>query len=1048
MRKLWKTVPGTSTPKLVSSHEELFVDHYHQLVEWALRLTGNDRHLAEDLVQDSFVQFTFRRPDLSSIENLEAYLYGILRNTHRLELRRAAHCLTRQPAVVDYDSADICLRRRDVGDQIAIREDLRRVCQYACARKESSRAGSVLILRFFHGYYPGEIALIIGSSRPSVSQLLRMARDEARLYLENPRSLSFLAKPKSAADSHDAALALGPTSIALSSEDLLRQFRSAVFRSRRGDCLWRESLDRLYRGDAPSALDCATLAHLVCCAPCLDQVNTLLGFAPLSSRFPTDTLGPEKPDKPGKSDGGGKGRPGGTPSGGGSLKDALDKCRRRARQVFEHQPHELCISVNGDIQVWRTITTAVTEQIISLDENEKVELVDVTSDQGIRLMCLTVESGLPESLRQSERVQLSDGRTLEITLDHGSLHPKLQVIYTDPWFDRLNADLPVVVSSSEEKELAPPAPAPGHGHDDSGYDDPNQSGLSWRRRRSVVQILGHAVRSVLRSIGLALLRLTASSGWARSGLATVSLAVLVVAAVLIVRHPGSRVAAAKILARSTQAEDAFAQKPDQVLHRTISLEGHKLAGAEAPVHRKIESWYSPTQELIARRVYDDGDQLIGGEWRRTDGQRTEYRRGTSPVTDASAPSASSISFENVWQLDLSAKDFTGLAGDDLSRARVEENSGSYLVNFDRDGQGLIRASLTVGKSDLHAAQLTLVVRQDDGEMEYLFAETSFERRSVSATAPAVFEPEPELSSPKADEGGREENRKKISVEPLTIAVPEAPTANPIASADLEMDVLSRLSQAGADLNDQTNVSRTVLGRLSVSGMVDTDVRKAEILSALAPVAANPAVELRVETVAEALKRQPPSQSAMKQVSLESAEVSQDRMPVYKELLGYFGRNRSEAQAEQEIDRFSCTVVSESRDAMSHAAAMKRLANRFSAEDLKALSPEAHAKWIAVIQIHARAFENKARSIREQLQPIFSPVGTAQSEGAQTAESIDVSSDANIVHAIDRLFQLGSVVDDAIGLALTVSNNNGDGEAIKTPDFWESILNAEKLAAKL
>src|SRR5580704_8386735 len=128
MRKLWKTVPGTSTPKLVSSHEELFVDHYHQLVEWALRLTGNDRHLAEDLVQDSFVQFTFRRPDLSSIENLEAYLYGILRNTHRLELRRAAHCLTRQPAVVDYDSADICLRRRDVGDQIAIREDLRRVC--------------------------------------------------------------------------------------------------------------------------------------------------------------------------------------------------------------------------------------------------------------------------------------------------------------------------------------------------------------------------------------------------------------------------------------------------------------------------------------------------------------------------------------------------------------------------------------------------------------------------------------------------------------------------------------------------------------------------------------------------------------------------------------------------------------------------------------------------------------------------------------------------------------------------------------------------------
>jgi len=32
-----------------------------------------------------------------------------------------------------------------------LREELWQACEYACARKETSRAGSVMILRFFHG---------------------------------------------------------------------------------------------------------------------------------------------------------------------------------------------------------------------------------------------------------------------------------------------------------------------------------------------------------------------------------------------------------------------------------------------------------------------------------------------------------------------------------------------------------------------------------------------------------------------------------------------------------------------------------------------------------------------------------------------------------------------------------------------------------------------------------------------------------------------------------------------------------------------------------
>ena len=42
-------------------------------------MTGRDRQKAEDLVHDTFVQFVLSRPDLAAIDNLNAYLYTMLR---------------------------------------------------------------------------------------------------------------------------------------------------------------------------------------------------------------------------------------------------------------------------------------------------------------------------------------------------------------------------------------------------------------------------------------------------------------------------------------------------------------------------------------------------------------------------------------------------------------------------------------------------------------------------------------------------------------------------------------------------------------------------------------------------------------------------------------------------------------------------------------------------------------------------------------------------------------------------------------------------------
>src|SRR5688572_25772563 len=72
-----------------TSHEDLILQRYEWLLRWALEICGGDRQEAEDLVQEVFVHFTLDRPDLASVsQNLEGYLYAMLRNMHISGVRR------------------------------------------------------------------------------------------------------------------------------------------------------------------------------------------------------------------------------------------------------------------------------------------------------------------------------------------------------------------------------------------------------------------------------------------------------------------------------------------------------------------------------------------------------------------------------------------------------------------------------------------------------------------------------------------------------------------------------------------------------------------------------------------------------------------------------------------------------------------------------------------------------------------------------------------------------------------------------------------------
>src|SRR5262249_59133010 len=90
-------------------HEELFLRYYQQLFGWALRLTGGPRARAEDLLHDAFIQFVIFRPDLSSINSFDRYLYRLLLNLFLAQKRKAAQMQYISLNITDYYSAELRL---------------------------------------------------------------------------------------------------------------------------------------------------------------------------------------------------------------------------------------------------------------------------------------------------------------------------------------------------------------------------------------------------------------------------------------------------------------------------------------------------------------------------------------------------------------------------------------------------------------------------------------------------------------------------------------------------------------------------------------------------------------------------------------------------------------------------------------------------------------------------------------------------------------------------------------------------------------------------
>lgn len=997
-------------------HEDLFLERYRRLQAWALQLTEHDRERAEDLVHDTYIQFTLTRPDLNTIGNLNGYLYTMMRNLQVSQVRRSLRRQQRTLSIIDYDSAELGLRAADPQEQMRLQEALRLICQYACMRKQTSKAGSVLILRFLHGYYPREITQVMRTTRQAVEERLRIARNEARQYLENPTSLRFMCEAPA------QPIQASQTGFAQTTDKLLHELRQTIFDSRQGDCLPAKQLQKLYRENANLVVDNVLLAHLVSCSECLDEVNHTLNLPLLCERFTTDTLGKDTQQKGG--DGGGDDGEGGSTGGsGGASELERRECRRQAGAVSEHRPAELCISINGYLMAAQKVRSELSEQTLSINVAEKIDFIEIFSEQDVRLLFLAVEDSGSAADKRTACVQLSDDRSLEATLTFGNSWPTLQVVYSDPLMRGESPQKDTAAESKALGRLVRVADSPDE--DQYTREEPRQT-----RPRNAITWLWQ--------------RFASPGFWLRPGMVTAFVALILITALLLTRWHVPTVSAAELLRRSTAADDAAARNAEVVLHRTINLEERRVNGGDLVARRRIEIWQSAAQGIKLRRLYDDQSTLIAGEWTRADGSSTVYRRGAEPQarTSPEITGQAILQTNEFWRLDASARDFSQLAGGPEA-ITVEEAGNAFVLSYRSDSasasNSLVHATLTLNRVDLHALEQTLTVLRDGEARAYKFSEAGFERKATGSVAPSLWQPEPELlgSSERVNEGP---DRMRAPADDSQTAAAIAHPGAAFASPELEIEVTYLLNQIKANLGEQVSLTRTNRGMLRVEALAETQRRKEEILQALRPVINNPAIRVEVNTVEEAVKRQQ-ELSQPREATVREVEVKNNRIPADPQVRSYFSTRLVGSEAiDEEIKRYANREMNRSRQALLQASALKRLVRRFSAAEIQALPPEARTKWLSMIREHTQAYQREVKALRQELGSVF--------DGSPGSTEQEAVSEENLTQLADRLVQLSYANDEAVRSVFTISAEGRTAAAIKSPQFWRSLANAEALAAAI
>lgn len=410
------------------SPESVYAEKYQWLLRWAVHFCDGDREMAEDLVQDTFMRMFSSWSSIRDVANPERFLYAYLRYGY-LRLRRSDRRYNFQSlSSIDFESVDLRVDQSYVG-MVKWQEELHLVVDFLCWRKTAAKSASMLLLRFFHGFFPSEIMQIARAPRKAVDDGIASAKLEVKAYIAEPGVLKL--KPHGA---QPASLRVATP--ANSFEEFMPQMMHVVFASSGGECLSSAALEERYNNRHSTPIECWLLSHIVSCPQCLDRVVGHLNLPPRGSRPLEDVLGYAPKAEAASSKAPSVSRR--------AVMRSMAGGRERYREVLEHRPSRIILTVDGEQVASRDVSSSINELTIDLKTNDMPELIEVLSERTLLLTVPVVS--MPPEVGPVHRVEagLSEGRRVTLTLNFMPTGTRVYLTYED----RLSFEKSVAVEAA------------------------------------------------------------------------------------------------------------------------------------------------------------------------------------------------------------------------------------------------------------------------------------------------------------------------------------------------------------------------------------------------------------------------------------------------------------------------------------------------------------------------------------------------------------------------------------------------------------------------
>lgn len=696
--------------------------------------------------------------------------------------------------------------------------------------------------------------------------------------------------------------------------------------------------------------------------------------------------------------------------------------RRGSKEVFEHEPRELFLSINGDVETSQKIEENLTNLRFEFDEQP--EFIEIFSEQDVRLAFLSFTKDLPPSeSAQQFTFDFSDERKLSLNLKTESSKTILEAIYANPHFEQNRL---LTETISEDRSFAEFLT------ENEAEETQIFGGLLDSRQKN-----NNSFIEKLKNL------LVPSFVGFKTAIAGGSLAALVITAILVAKLfvfvPN--VSATEIIQKTASIEQINENDTERVVYRVLHFE-EKNAFGETVKKRRIEFLNDAVRKLSVKRLFDENNRLIAGEWRRKDGVSTIYSVGKMSELRL-APSDKEIvekDLANIWQLSVSAKGFESLIGSH-ENVTVEEQNKEYRINYlPKAENGLTKAVLFISQN-LRTNKLLLTVKQNDASHEFSFTEAVFEQKPRANVEKAAFEPNAELIKNVTVAGKTNSETEKIKEltnesEPIS-----QPNSAPItATAETEVKVLQLLNNVNALSGDQINIIKTPDGRLQIKGIVDAKSRKDEILNALQEVRGNPAVSVNILTAEEAAKNKP---SKNVDGTLESISVeSKNSIPASDILRNHYSaQGLSDEKIEAEIRRFASGSLAKSSQVRRSALQMKQIAERFSVAELEKMDEATKNNWRKLIKQNAANLAQSSESLQNELR------NTLKIDAGSSGGNVNSASDAELIRTAKRLFELSLSLDRDMRASFSSGGNRGN-VPVKSTKFASNLAEIIGLARQL